>query len=116
VLLADRSRLLAIVALAFLALTRAGSQTIIRGGAKTLRFASPVGIGLFIAVIRSRAERYHRRRSRNAGHPRQPALAGRRCSSLGRTTVTLGSRLAALVPPCFRGMLTTVVIGWLAGP
>jgi AGZA family xanthine/uracil permease-like MFS transporter len=107
--------LLAIVALAFLALTVGRvRQTITEAVPKTLRFASPVGIGLFIAVIGLEQSGII------VGDPATLVTLGNLRSpptllALGGLTVTLGLAARGARAAVFWGMLTTVAVGWLAG-
>ena len=107
--------LLAIVALAFLALTVGRvRQTITEAVPKTLRFASPVGIGLFIAVIGLEQSGII------VGDPATLVTLGNLRSpptllALGGLTVTLGLAAHGAGAAVFWGMLTTVAVGWLAG-
>ena len=107
--------LLAIVSLVFLALTVGRvRQTITEAVPKTLRFASPVGIGLFIAVIGLQQSGIV------VGNPATLVTLGDLRApptllALGGLALTLALMARGVRAAVLWGMVATVGAGWLAG-
>jgi adenine/guanine/hypoxanthine permease len=107
--------LLAIVAVVFFALTLGGvRRTITEAVPKTLRMASPVGIGLFIALIGLQQSGVV------VGDPATLVTLGDLRSTpvllgLGGLAVTLALMARGVRAAVFWGMLVTGVAGWLVG-
>jgi AGZA family xanthine/uracil permease-like MFS transporter len=107
--------LLAIVALVFFVLTLGGiRRAITEAVPKTLRLASPVGIGLFIAVIGLQQSGVV------VGDPATLVTLGDLRSppallALGGLAATLALMARGVRAAIFWGMLVTVAAGWLTG-
>ncbi len=107
--------LLAIVALVFFVLTLGGiRRTITEAVPKTLRLASPVGIGLFIAVVGLQQSGVV------IGDPATLVTLGNLRSpptllALGGLAATLALMARGIRAAVFWGMLITVTAGWMAG-